>query len=298
MSNSEPPLAQTFDGFLWENASAFSEDPAVPGNTGAVKSKYPFNNAIQTESGHSLELDDSPGAERVRLYHRNGSFIEMHPDGTVVHKSQGKFKVVIEKDGQIGIKGQCSVSIQGDCNLTVGGNLTQKVNGNFTQDIGGDYNMICRGNLDFTTRNIYMEATNASGTSGGIKFMAPEEVRIQSELDVDLGIRGESILSRGFISAGAGIHAGIPVYNPAAALAGISTLGSISAGSSAAPPVPGFVTATIMVTAPLIFGVVVSDIRGPMELIRLTFDFHQHPFTDFIKGGAVPNKTFLPVPLM
>lgn len=288
MNPNEPELAQTFSGFLWENASAFSEDPAIPGNTGKVKSKYPFNNAIQTESGHSFEMDDSEGAERVRLYHRNGSYIEMHPDGTVIHKSQGKFKVIIEKDGQIGIKGQCSVAIQGDCNLTVGGNLTQKVTGNFTQDIGGDYNMICRGNLDFTTRNIYMEATNATGTSGGIKFMAPDEVRIQSELDVDLGIRAESMLSRGFISAGAGIHAGIPIYNPVAAFAGISTLGSVSAGSSAAPPVPGFVTATVMVTAPLILGVVVSDIRGPMELIRLTYDMHIHPTPKGPSGIPIP----------
>ena len=284
---SEPELAQKFPGFIFEDASAFTSDIAT-GGTGEVKSKYPFNNAIQTESGHAFEMDDSPDAERIRITHRNGSFIEMHPDGTVVHKSQGKFKIVAEKDGQIGIKGTCTVSIQGDCNLTVGGNMLQKIEGNFTQDIGGDYNMICRGNLDFTTRNIYMEATNATGTSGGIKFMAPDEVRIQSELDVDLGIRAESLLSRGFISAGAGIHAGIPVYNPLAAFAGISTLGSISAGSSAAPPVPGFVTATLMVTAPIIKGVVVSDIRGPMELIRLIYDFHIHPTPKGPSGIPIP----------
>lgn len=277
MSSTEPELAQTFDGFLWENASAFSEDPAIKGNTGKVKSKYPFNNAIQTESGHSLEMDDSSGAERVRLYHRNGSFIEMHPDGTVVHKAKGKLKIIVESNGQIGIKGKCSIAIQGDCEMTVGGNLVQKVNGNFTQDIGGNYNMICRGKLDFTTRNIYMEATNATGTSGSIKFMAPRQVRIDSDLEVERGIKGEAIVSRGFITAGAGIHAGIPIYNPLAAFSGISTLGSISAGSSVAPRVPGIVTATLLVKAPIIKGIMVSDIRGSMMMMRLIYSTHIHP---------------------
>lgn len=290
MSSNEPDVAKEFPSFLWEEASSFSTDPAVTGSDSEVKSKYPFNNNDQTESGHCFHMDDSPGAERVRLQHRTGSYIEMHPDGTVVHHSQGKFKIIVEKDGNIGIKGVCTVTVEGDCNLNVGGDLNQKVNGDFNQEIEGNYNMICRGKMDFTTKSIYMEATNSTATEGSIKLMAPEEVRIQSELDVDLGIRAESILSRGFISAGAGIHAGIPIYNPLAAFAGISTLGSVSAGSSAAPPVPGFVTATFMVTAPFILGVVVSDIRGPMELIRLTFDVHLH--------GTSVGPTTIPVPLM
>ena len=42
---------------------------------------YPYNNITQTEAGHTFELDDTPTRERVRLQHRSGTFIEMHPNG-------------------------------------------------------------------------------------------------------------------------------------------------------------------------------------------------------------------------
>ena len=36
----------------------------------AYNAKYPYNNAMQTESGHFQEFDDTPGAERIRTQHR------------------------------------------------------------------------------------------------------------------------------------------------------------------------------------------------------------------------------------
>ncbi len=51
---------------------------------------YSYNNIQQTESGHSFEMDDTPTRERVRIQHRSGSFIEMHPNGDEVHKIVGK----------------------------------------------------------------------------------------------------------------------------------------------------------------------------------------------------------------
>lgn len=66
----------------------------VKGEGGAViepeskyKAKYPYNNTMTTRSGHLLEFDDTPGAERVQIYHKSGSYIEILPDGTIVTKS-------------------------------------------------------------------------------------------------------------------------------------------------------------------------------------------------------------------
>jgi hypothetical protein len=50
-------------------------------------SVYPEVNVLETQSGHVLELDDSAGNERIRVYHRTGSYIEIKPDGTFVQKS-------------------------------------------------------------------------------------------------------------------------------------------------------------------------------------------------------------------
>lgn len=270
----EQPRPEIADTFMWQDISAYVQED------GTVNSKYPFNNVTQTESGHLFEMDDTPGFERLRLQHRTGTFTEIDPEGNRVNRIIGKNIEIVEKNNFVYIKGVCNIRVDGDCNLTVGGNLNQRVVGDFNQDIGGNYNVLVRGKMDITAnKKIYMEASDALGTQGEIVFMAPEQVRIQSELDVDLGVRAESLLSRGFITAGAGIHAGIPIYNPAAALAGISTLGSISAGSSAAPPVPGLVTATVSVIAPLIQGVMVRDILGSMMFMRLIYNVHKHPKT-------------------
>jgi hypothetical protein len=51
------------------------------------KARYPFNNTMTTRSGHLLEFDDTPGAERVQIFHKSGSYIEILPDGTIVTKS-------------------------------------------------------------------------------------------------------------------------------------------------------------------------------------------------------------------
>jgi hypothetical protein len=42
---------------------------------------------MTTRSGHLVELDDTPGSERVQVYHKSGSYLEILPDGTIVTKS-------------------------------------------------------------------------------------------------------------------------------------------------------------------------------------------------------------------
>ena len=49
--------------------------------------KYPYNKTITTTGGHVLELDDTPKAERIHVYHKSGSYIEIFPDGTIITKS-------------------------------------------------------------------------------------------------------------------------------------------------------------------------------------------------------------------
>jgi len=65
---------KTDDGFDVEPASKY-------------KAKYPYNSTMTTRSGHILEFDDTPGSERVQVYHKSGSYLEILPDGTIVTKS-------------------------------------------------------------------------------------------------------------------------------------------------------------------------------------------------------------------
>lgn len=84
--------------------------------------KYPYNNVIETESGHAIEFDDTPGAERVHIYHRSGSYIEWAPNGDRTER--------IEKDKYTVVLGNEKVYIQGDVSIQVDGTYTVESKGN------------------------------------------------------------------------------------------------------------------------------------------------------------------------
>ena len=50
--------------------------------------RYPHNKTFESERGHVVEIDDTPGAERIHMYHTGGSFVEMG-NGLTVDKTNG-----------------------------------------------------------------------------------------------------------------------------------------------------------------------------------------------------------------
>ena len=83
----------------------------------AFKPTYPYNNALETESGHALEFDDTPGQERVHIAHRKGAYIEFDKDGTKLERVQKDNYTVIMGDNFIYIKGKAAITIDGNFNL-------------------------------------------------------------------------------------------------------------------------------------------------------------------------------------
>jgi len=62
---------------------------------------------IQTESGHTIELDDTFPVEQIIVTHMSGSTLTMHRDGTISIDSSND---VITLDGNTSITGTLSVS--------------------------------------------------------------------------------------------------------------------------------------------------------------------------------------------
>ena len=85
--------------------------------------QYPLNFAIESESGHALEMDDTPGKERVHLAHTNGSFIEMDSTGDRVEKVVKDNYTVVMGSDHVYIEGKCNITVMGDCNLKTSGKL-------------------------------------------------------------------------------------------------------------------------------------------------------------------------------
>lgn len=79
---------------IGEHLDAEGEFAVFDRNVGAVwseplppyRTQYPYNHVYESESGHLLEFDDTPGFERIHLIHRSGTFEEIHPNGLKVEK--------------------------------------------------------------------------------------------------------------------------------------------------------------------------------------------------------------------
>lgn len=243
-------------------------------------SKYPYNNATQTESGHTMEFDDTPGAERIRLQHRANSYIEMRSDGDGVVSFAGNGYEIVAKDKNVYIKGICNITVEGDSVLEVKGDCKQRIKGNFTQLVEGDYTVVTNGKANISSVG-NMNIGILSGASGKVKLLAGESFIVNSDLIVNGTMLADSITSTGDLSCGNGLQVGLPgSLNP---VAGISTIGGINVGvPPASPTVPGIVNAAVAVTAPSVIATVISyspivmDNVGGLPFMRLSHDTHFH----------------------
>lgn len=104
-------------------------------------SKYPYNHSITSESGHSIELDDTPGAERVAITHRSGTFSEIHPDGSKVEKIFNDNVQIVVKNNQVYIMGNEQKTTQGSLKLYIKGNAKLQVDGSVELEVKGDFAM-------------------------------------------------------------------------------------------------------------------------------------------------------------
>lgn len=111
--------------------------------------EYPHNYVHESKSGHVFELDDTPGHERVNLYHRSGSHVEINSNGQMTLKSTGSAFIVMEQNGYVRISGDAQVTVEGkasllvenDCDLQVDGTLTQRVFGDYQLEVSGRYDV-------------------------------------------------------------------------------------------------------------------------------------------------------------
>ena len=243
----------------------------------AYAAKYPHNNVTQTESGHFQEFDDTPGAERIRTQHRAGTFVEWQPDGTEVHRIEGKGYRIVAQDDNVIIKGACNVYIEGNAEVTIKGDALTNIQGNQKTVVERDYSLVVKGEYTVTSGgDLNMLAGSATSS---FNIQAGDRLVLNTDLTVHGQVLADDIYSDGAVTAGTGIHAGVPgSANP---IAGITTLGGVSVGLPV-PAAPGVVQATVMVTAPavigssIVFGGVLMDPEGGAPVIRQFFNTHFH----------------------
>jgi hypothetical protein len=169
---------------------------------------YPYNNIQQTESGHSFEMDDTPTRERVRLQHRIGTFIEMHPNGDEVHKVYGTGYEIHLNGKNVLIKGTCNITIEGDANMDVKGDHNVQIAGDYNILVGGKMNTRVVGDISLSSDNDVAITANEN-FGGSIRLAASDHVYVDSDLVVAGAASADLITAESRINAGTGVYAGI-----------------------------------------------------------------------------------------
>lgn len=133
-SNSIDENISTADGSTWS-------EPVSDYNA-----TYPNNKVIETKTGHVIEIDDTPGAERLHVYHAIGSFVEFASNGDVIQKTVGDDFKITQNNNNLHVKGNVNITADGDAtikatNITIeaSGNIKEKIAGNYDVEVGGNY---------------------------------------------------------------------------------------------------------------------------------------------------------------
>jgi hypothetical protein len=83
----------------------------VPGSSCAPV--YPHNRVLKTASGHIVEVDETPGAKRIRVQHPSGTFVEMTEPGSFVKQVIGDLLVWVGQKMKIRAVQDAMISVGG-----------------------------------------------------------------------------------------------------------------------------------------------------------------------------------------
>lgn len=112
--------------------------------------QYPFNKVFGSESGHAMEIDDTPGSERLNWAHRSGTFDEIGPNGTKVTKIVGDGYTILDKNGYIIIEGVANVHVAGNCNVIIMSDTNLTMHGKVSMDFHNDVDVNIAGRLSLS----------------------------------------------------------------------------------------------------------------------------------------------------
>ena len=123
------------------------------------KAAYPNNAVHQTSSGHVIEIDDTSGYERIHIFHKSGTFIEMHENGDVVTQHKNGFRTVTGND-KLHVTKDLDIIVGGDCNFSVNGDIVMTSLSNI--------DIHAAGQIEIDTRTL--ELNPSEGDVDGLEF--------------------------------------------------------------------------------------------------------------------------------
>ena len=133
----------------WVNASGSSLEQ-LPSTQD--QAQYPYNHVFETECGHYVEFDDTEGSERIHVWHKMGTFIEIDKDGNIVLKTPEGVNMTTIIGGNMDtyVQGDYSLSVDGTMDIYGKGDITELWDSNRKTTIGGTETLEITGAVEQT----------------------------------------------------------------------------------------------------------------------------------------------------
>lgn len=198
VSGTEPDVPKAARGED-DTASALKGSDTATGAAGATitepanpaAAEYPKNRVMRFSSGHLLEFDDTPGAERINIAHKSGSWAEFHPDGKLVFGVQNNRYVVVTGDDAEHIRGRQDVIIDGASTKKSVGAMDYETNNNYT--VKSMLNMTHQAMISILMKanvNIVLQATANVSVQATAAFTVTAPVTTITSSTVTLSLGG------------------------------------------------------------------------------------------------------------
>ena len=105
---------------------------------------YPANHVLSyekrddaDEASHIIEVDCTPGQERISTIHRTGTYREITPVGDETSVIVGNDFQVVVNNRNVNVIGNCNLTVDANCSTYIKGNWNIQVDGNVIEHIGG-----------------------------------------------------------------------------------------------------------------------------------------------------------------
>ena len=189
----------------WDSLNNASQDitkiSQPPSPYGA---KYPFNHVYESESGHLIEIDDTPSKERLHWYHRSGTFTEFHPKGIRTDRTMGHHYNIVTGNEETYIRGAEKKAISLDSIQNIGGKA-EFVSGKDMKIMSEAGNLTVDAGTGITTisgNQVFIDAKNVL-TLKGVQIVRDDDSAVD-EVKGDYGLKtqGKTEISAGSLKMG------------------------------------------------------------------------------------------------
>lgn len=144
-----------------------SEKEDTRSDKSSYNAQYGYIQVIETPAGHQIQIDNTPGHERLFWRHSSGTYTEVSADGKVVNFAVGDVKNYNKAGTTFTIDENGDIKFSGHGRIMVGGGAHIEVAGDAGIFVGGDTALASMGAANIRASSAILATDGDIGINAG-----------------------------------------------------------------------------------------------------------------------------------